>query len=195
MLQMGFLKLLYGSDMRENRDKYPCDFSKNPPYEVTSTPWLTHDEILSLKNCEDALERLYNSGRFLLTLEYLITEIGVEPFDLFFKFGNAVNGNKMSLSAYVSKLFEFFKDKCDGEILREKIVCDMLCSGCEKHMPEILKIKDPLYKKVKTKLDGNFNFAILYGKNKVFTVSQNSPRDLFNRKQGEFVGMENFIDK
>ena len=195
MLQMGFLKLLYGSDMRENRDKYPCDFGEKPPYEVTSTPWLTGDEILLLKNCEDALERLYNSGRFLLTLEYLITKIGIEPFDLFFKFGNAVNGNKMSLSAYVSKLFEFFKDKCDGEILREKIVCDMLCSGCEKHMPEILKIKDPLYKKVKTKLDGNVNYAIIYSENKVFTVSQNSSRDLFNRKQGEFIKLENFIDK
>ncbi|MBR5473344.1 MAG: B12-binding domain-containing radical SAM protein, partial [Clostridia bacterium] len=40
MLQMGFLKLLYGSDMREHTDKYPCDFSDTPPYEVTSTPWL-----------------------------------------------------------------------------------------------------------------------------------------------------------
>ena len=51
MLQMGFLKLLYGSDMRENSDKYPCEYSDKPPYEVTSTPWLTAAEILKLKNC------------------------------------------------------------------------------------------------------------------------------------------------
>ena len=31
MLQMGFLKLLYGSDMRENSDKYPCEYSDKPP--------------------------------------------------------------------------------------------------------------------------------------------------------------------
>ena len=60
MLQMGFLKLLYGADMRENNVKYPCTFKDEPPYEVTSTPWLSSQEIIMLKNCEDALDRLYN---------------------------------------------------------------------------------------------------------------------------------------
>lgn len=188
MLQMGFLKLLYGSDMRENGDKYPCEYSEKPPYEVTSTPWLAADEISMLKNCEDALERLYNSGRFLLTLEFLTEEIGIEPFDIFFNFGNAVNGNKLSLSLYTEKLFNFYKDKCDSEILREKIVCDMLCCGAEKHIPDCLKIKDPLYKKVKAvlseKLGNNFGFAILYSENKVFAVKADKKRDFFGRKQG-----------
>ncbi len=190
MLQMGFLKLLYGADMRENSDKYPCEFSNKPPYEVTSTPWLTSTEIMQLKNCEDALERLYNSGRFLLTLDYLINEIKIEPFDLFFEFGNAVSGNKLSLSLYTEKLYDFFKDKCNSEILREKIVCDMLCSGCEKHIPEALKIKDPLYKKVKAelseKLGNNFGFALLYSENKAFAVTTNEPKDLFGRKKGRY---------
>ncbi len=190
MLQMGFLKLLYGSDMRENSDKYPCEYSDKPPYEVTSTPWLTAAEILKLKNCEDALERLYNSGRFLLTLDYLINETGIEPFEVFFDFGNAVCGNKLSLSLYAEKFFTFFKDKCDRDILREKIVCDMLCSGCEKHIPEVLKIKDPLYKKVKAELSqelgNNFNFAILYKTNKIFAVTPDEPKNLFGRKKGRY---------
>ena len=190
MLQMGFLKLLYGSDMRENSDKYPCEYSDKPPYEVTSTPWLTAAEILKLKNCEDALERLYNSGRFLLTLDYLVNEIKIEPFDLFFEFGNEVCGNKLSLSLYTKKLYDFFKDKCNSEILREKIVCDMLQSGCEKHIPDTLKIKDPLYKKVKAdlseKLGNDFAFAIVYSKNKIFAVTPDEPKDLFGRKKGKY---------
>ena len=92
MLQMGFLKLLYGADMRENSEKYPCTFTPEPPYEVTSTPCLSFDEIKMLKNCEDALDRLYNSGRFLYTLEYLTNEVGIAPFDIFNDFGNAVKG-------------------------------------------------------------------------------------------------------
>ncbi len=190
MLQMGFLKLLYGSDMRENRDKYPCEYSDKPPYEVTSTPWLSSNEILKLKNCEDALERLYNSGRFLFALDYLINEMGIDPFDLFFDFGNAVCGNKLSLSLYAEKFFTFFKDKCDSEILREKIVCDMLCCGAEKHIPEALKIKDPLYKKVKAeltqKLGNNFSFVILYKTGKAFAVTSDEPKDLFGRKKGVY---------
>ena len=34
---------------------------------------LLSEEIKKLKKCEDALERLYNSGRFLFTLDYLIS--------------------------------------------------------------------------------------------------------------------------
>ncbi len=194
MLQMGFLKLLYGSDMRENSDKYPCEYSDKPPYEVTSTPWLTNQEILSLKNCEDALERLYNSGRFLLTLNYLTNEIGIEPFEVFFKFGNVVNGNKLSLSLYAEKLYDFYKEKCDKDILREKMVCDLICCGAEKHIPESLKIKDALYKKVKKylteKLGNNFSFAIIYTENKVFAVSTDESRDFWGRKKGMYFKLD-----
>ena len=190
MLQMGFLKLLYGSDMREQSDKYPCEYSDKPPYEVISTPWLTASEILKLKSCEDALERLYNSGRFLLTLDYLINEIKIEPFDLFFEFGNEVCGNKLSLSLYAEKFYKFYKDKCDAQILREKIVCDMLCSGCEKHIPDRLKINDPLYKKIKIELSkqlgNNFNFTIIYSESKIFAVTPDEPKDLLGRKKGKY---------
>ena len=195
MLQMGFLKLLYGSDMRENSEKYPCEFTDIPPYEVTSTPWLSADEIAALKNCEDALERLYNSGRFLFTLDYLINDIGIEPFDLFFEFGNAVNGNKVGLAEYAQKLYDFYKYRCDREILREKMVCDMLSSGCEKHIPNILKIKDPLYKKVKVDLskeqDDNFGFALLYKTQKLFVVRSREHIDLFGRKKGTYLDFLN----
>ena len=49
MLQMGFLKLLYGADMRTYPEKYPCKYLDKPPYEVTETPWLSSEEIIKLK--------------------------------------------------------------------------------------------------------------------------------------------------
>ncbi len=189
MLQMGFLKLLHGADMRENKEKYPCTFSAEPPYEVTSTPWLSADEIKTLKNCEDALDRLYNSGRFLLTLEYLTDEIGISPFDIFGSFGNSVNGNKMRLSDYAEKLYDFFCDKCDKEVLREKILCDLLCCSSSVQVPDVLKIKDPFYKQVKKhfieNVDKNTKVAILYSENKIFAVNQSSDKNLYNRFEGE----------
>jgi radical SAM superfamily enzyme YgiQ (UPF0313 family) len=166
MLQMGFLKLLYGADMRENREKYPCTFSAEPPYEVTSTPWLSKNEIKMLKNCEDALDRLYNSGRFLFTLEYLTEEVGISPFDLFNDFGNVVNGNRMKLCDYAEKLYNFYNTKCNKEILREKILCDLLCCSSSVQIPDALKIQDSLYKKAKKYFTENVNkhikIAILY---------------------------------
>ncbi|MBR3835463.1 MAG: DUF4080 domain-containing protein [Clostridia bacterium] len=194
MLQMGFLKLLYGAEMRENATKYPCTFTDEPPYEVTSTPWLSSDEITMLKNCEDALDRLYNSGRFLLTLGYLTDEIGISPFDVFNSFGNSVNGNKMSLSAYAESLYNFFCDKCDREVLREKILCDLLCCSSSAQIPDTLIIKDPLYKKIKKhfaeNVDKNIKFTILYSKNQVFAVDRSTEKNLYNRYEGRLYDID-----
>ena len=198
MLQLGFLKLLHGADMREDSEKYPCEFHDEPPYEVTSTPWLSSEEIQALKCCEDAVDRLYNSGRFLLTLGYLINEVGISPFDVFFGFGNAVNGNKMRLSVYAEKLYGYFGDKCDKEILREKILCDLLCCSSSVQIPEIFKIKDPLYQKVKKhfteKVDKNIKTAILYSSNQVFAVNQSKTKDLHGRFNGEFYDIDECSD-
>ncbi len=193
MLQMGFLKLLYGADMRENSGKYPCEFSTEPPYEVTSTPWLSAEEIKTLKNCEDALDRLHNSGRFLFTLNYLTEEVGISPFDIFYDFGNAVNGSKMKLCDYAQALYNFFSTKCDKQILREKILCDLLCSSSSIQIPDVLKINDPLYKKAKKYFIENKSkltkIAILYSQNKIFAVDQNAPKNLHNRFEGKFYNI------
>ncbi len=194
MLQMGFLKLLYGADMRENSEKYPCTFNDEPPYEVTSTPWLTSDEIRMLKNCEDALDRLYNSGRFLFTLDYLIDEIGITPFDLFNDFGNAVDGNKMRLSDYAENLYNFFKTKCDSEILKEKILCDLLSCSSSVQIPEVFKVINPLYKQVKKhfieNVDKNIKVAVLYKSGFVYAVNQKAEKDLHGRYKGDFYSID-----
>ena len=197
MLQMGFLKLLYGADMRENTEKYPCSFNDEPPYEVISTPWLSSDEIRMLKNCEDALDRLYNSGRFLFTLDYLTEEAGIPPFEIFCDFGNSVNGSKMRLSDYAEKFYNFFCNKCDKEVLREKILCDLLCCSSSVQVPDSLKIKDPLYKKLKKhfieNVDKNIKIVILYPENQVFAVNRNKEKNLHNRYEGEFCDIDELI--
>jgi len=196
MLQMGFLKLLYGAEMRENSEKYPCTFKDEPPYEVTSTPCLSAEEIKMLRNCEDTLDRLYNSGRFLFTLDYLTEEVGISPFDIFNDFGNSVNGNKMRLSDYAEKLYNFFSTECDKEILREKILCDLLCCSSSVQIPEVLKVQDPLYKKAKKYFTENGNkfvkIAILYTKNQIFAVDQSRPKNLHNRYEGKFYSIDEF---
>ena len=197
MLQLGFLKLLHGADMRENRENYPCTFADTPPYEVTSTPWLSPDEIKMLKNCEDAVDRLYNSGRFLFTLDYLTDEVGISPFDLFSDFGNSVTGSKMRLSDYAENLYNFFSDSCDKEILREKILCDLLCCSSSVQIPEIFKIKDPIHKKIKRyfteNVDKRIKIAILYSSNQVFTVNHGKEKNLHNRYEGKLYSVDEFF--
>jgi hypothetical protein len=75
--------------------------------------------------------------------------VGISPFDLFNDFGNAIDGNKIRLCDYAEKLYNFFADKCNKEILREKILCDLLSCSSSVQIPEIVKRKDTLYKKIK----------------------------------------------
>ncbi len=196
MLQMGFLKLLYGTEMRENTEKYPCEFSKNPPYEVTKTPWLSELEILQLKKCEDALKRLYNSGRFLYTLGYLINSCGYTPFELFMEFGNAVDGSNMTLSNYTETVYNYFSEFVDKDVLREKTLCDLLSSSYSAPIPKSLLIKDKHFKKIKKhfvqKMEGRTKIAILYKSNLVYVVNENNEKDLHGRHKGEFFELTQF---
>lgn len=198
MLQMGFLKLLYGAEMRENTEKYPCEFNATPPYEVTSTPWLSEKEIRELKRCEDALDRMYNSGRFIFTLEYLLAECGFTPFKLFYSFGNAVDGSRMSLSDYAMHIYSYFEPFSDSERLREVLLCDLLCCSSALQIPESLKRKHPQYKKIKNSFSGKpgemNKIAILSKSRKVFVVNQKSKKDFTGRYEYKFFNLDEFAD-
>ena len=73
-LQLGFLKVLKGSQMEKEAGQYKILYKEREPYEVLSTNWLSFGEILKLKMVESMVEVYYNSGQFQYTLSYL------EPF-------------------------------------------------------------------------------------------------------------------
>ena len=70
-LQLGFLKVLKGSNMMEMCREYDIVYKTQEPYEVLSTKWLDYDHVLKLKTVENMVEVYYNSGQFQNTLEYL----------------------------------------------------------------------------------------------------------------------------
>ncbi len=183
-LQMGFLKLLHGAPMRESPSEYPCEFSKLPPYEVTSTPWLSREEIIKLKFTEDALERLSNSGRFKNTLNYLVSTLHCDPFTLFWNFGNAYTENaNISLNDYFQLVYSFFSvyEETDRVLLKDMLVLDKLLSDPSGYLPKALQTPDPRLKMIKAKLNkvyGNkgkkLGIAILYsGQEKILCVDYN----------------------
>ncbi len=198
MLQMGFLKLLHGAEMREKPEAHPCTFTDEPPYEVTSTAWLSAKEIGVLKKCEDALDRLYNSGRFLYSLAYLTEEVGISPFDLFCEFGNAVDGNGMSLTAYTERFYAFFSDRCDKDVLRDAIVCDLLCCASSTQTPADFQNRDAFYKRAKSyftqKAGVTVKLAVLPATRQVFVVDPTKGKNLHNRYEGAFYGHEEVQD-
>ena len=70
-LQLGFLKVLKGSDIEKKAAEYEIQYTAFPPYEVLSTKWLSYQDVCHLKQIEEVLEIYYNSGQFCNSLEYL----------------------------------------------------------------------------------------------------------------------------
>ena len=68
-LQLGFLKVLKGSYMKEQEEAYGLVCKSRPPYEVLKTRWLSYEDILCLKGVEEMVEVYYNSRQFTHTVE------------------------------------------------------------------------------------------------------------------------------
>ena len=70
-LQLGFLKVLKGSEMWERAEEYGIRFMGRPPYEVLCTRWLSYEDLRRLKAIEEMVEVYYNSGQFSHTMAFL----------------------------------------------------------------------------------------------------------------------------
>ncbi len=70
-LQLGFLKVLKGSEMCERVEEYGICYRDKAPYEVLYTKWLSFEDILQLKQIEEMVELYYNSNQFVYTLRFM----------------------------------------------------------------------------------------------------------------------------
>ncbi len=82
MLQLGFLKLLYGTKLREKADKYGYVASKKAPYTVLRSNWMSFEELSLLGEIADILDRYREGGGFEASLEYALSGIA-SPFDFY----------------------------------------------------------------------------------------------------------------
>lgn len=98
-LQLGFLKVLKGSYMAENKNAYGLVYKSNPPYEVLYTDWLSYQDVLTLKMVEEMVEVYYNSGQFSYTLRQLEKEFD-SAFDLYLNLGNYYQKHELHLMSH-----------------------------------------------------------------------------------------------
>lgn len=77
--QLGFLKFLRGSALKQKKEQYGYLFRNYPPYEVISSNCISAEELLKIKDIETCTDLFYNSGRFGLTLRILFDSLG-DPF-------------------------------------------------------------------------------------------------------------------
>jgi radical SAM superfamily enzyme YgiQ (UPF0313 family) len=139
-LQLGFLKMLHGSALRENEKSIV--YSAKPPYEIISSPWMSGADLEILKRTENALQNTHNKGRFLTAIHYVLSASKLRPFALYRLMGEAVPKNGMSLEDYAKQLYDFCI-KLSGvkpDVLLSHMICDWMGMVKGVNMPIFMKI-------------------------------------------------------
>lgn len=70
-LQLGFLKVLPGTQMEKYAKQNGWKWMENPVYETFSTPYLSYEDMLFLKDMEILVDAFWNSKKFVHFMSYV----------------------------------------------------------------------------------------------------------------------------
>lgn len=145
-LQLGFLKLLKGSELRENEELYGYKFLDKAPYEILENNYIKYGEILKLKIIEDLVEKYANELYFEKSLNYIISNFFKSTFDFFESFAEYWEENHLDEEAHSRvKLYKILLEFCISKIgkynnlFREIIKFDFIYNSKSPNIPEFLK--------------------------------------------------------
>lgn len=116
MIQLGFLKILSGTEIYTQLETFGYKYTSFPPYEVISNNDITYEELLKLKDVETVLDFYYNSGDFTKSVNYLINNFYSSPFEFYLDIANFFEKNghfKVSHKklAIFNFLIDFYKER------------------------------------------------------------------------------------
>jgi anaerobic magnesium-protoporphyrin IX monomethyl ester cyclase len=125
-LQLGFLKFLKGTPMRD-KEQHGFVFDPEPPYQLIESKYLSQNELAEIVKLEHALEVYWNKKRAIQTLRYVTQNYSVFDFllGLGVFFGQKLDYHKYNLTDIYDVLLEFAdKNYPDDEILKQFIALD-----------------------------------------------------------------------
>ncbi|MHC1683658.1 MAG: B12-binding domain-containing radical SAM protein [Clostridiaceae bacterium] len=144
MIQIGFLKLLKGSLMRDEMDKWGIESSPYAPYEILKSRDISYEEILKLKRVDFAVDKYHNSGKFNTIIKYFEKQYK-EPFDFYYDLGaffkeKGYFDRNLSSAEFYKVFLDFNIEvlKNSNDILVEIIKFDYLCFNKKRYLPPFL---------------------------------------------------------
>lgn len=144
-IQLGFLKLLKGSSMIEEAEKWGIVYSPYAPYEIIRSKDISYEELLLLKKVEAMVDKYYNSCKFNNVIKFFLN-IYEKPFDFYYDlamFFEEKGNFKRSIGnvEYYKILLDFYLEKIGGEdkgLFKEVLKFDYLCFNKKRWLPDFL---------------------------------------------------------
>ena len=126
-LQMGFLKFLKGTPVREKYEQHGFLFDPEPPYQIIESNYLSREELARLEVVENALEIYWNKPRMPRTLKYVTAQYSIFDFllGLGVCFGERYDFHQYSLADVYERILYFVRNHYpQDQVLLELIEVD-----------------------------------------------------------------------
>ncbi len=145
-LQLGFLKFLKGTPVRDKYEKYGYVFDPIAPYQIIRSNYLSEQELADITKLEHALEIYWNKKRLSNTLIYITTHFSI--FDFLLGLGKYFESRSSFFSYTAMDIYnianDFVKENYpDNLIIQELLAIDYYLQHkikpAEKFIPEIAK--------------------------------------------------------
>ncbi|MBI2722738.1 MAG: DUF4080 domain-containing protein [Bacteroidetes bacterium] len=136
-LQLGFLKFLKGTPMRD-KAQHEFIFDPLPPYQLIESKYLSKVQLAQIVQLEHALEIYWNKKRTFNTLKYVTAKYGSFDFllGLGIYFGTIRDYHKFSLADIYNIIYQFAEINYPGDmILKELITVDYYLQSKVKPKP------------------------------------------------------------
>ncbi|MCW3105346.1 MAG: cobalamin-binding protein [Bacteroidetes bacterium] len=181
-LQLGFLKFLKGTPVREKYAQHGYVFDPNPPYQIIESNYLSKDQLAQIVMLEEALEIYWNKKRAVNTLKYITAQYSIFDFMLGLgkHFGARHDFHKHGIIDVYESIYTFAeKNFPDDLILRQLITIDYYLQAKAKPKPlfieeippdekgrivEQLSLDHPKSRFVMLPLSFDFNLFVKEGK-------------------------------
>ena len=125
-LQLGFLKFLKGTPVREKYENYGYVFDPEPPYQIIKSDFMSVSDIHKVTLLEKALEIYWNKKRACNTLRYVAEHYSI--FDFLMGLGHAFDAqyvfHKHTLNQTYQAIFDYCKQNYQDRILIELLATD-----------------------------------------------------------------------
>ena len=123
-LQLGFLKMLRGTSLRRDADDYGYTYQSYSPYEMIENKWLSAKDVENIHIAEDMLEKYWNSGRFVRTMNKVMDEQS-SPFYFFYHLGVFYKDHGYKKMGYqLDELFYYLDSYLQREDFHELLILD-----------------------------------------------------------------------
>jgi anaerobic magnesium-protoporphyrin IX monomethyl ester cyclase len=89
-IQVGILKLLYGTRLRDEADTYGYTYLEKAPYTVRSSLWMSVEDMDAVEIVASAVEKTYNSQKIRETLGIWVSQYDLNAYDLLHRIGEGI---------------------------------------------------------------------------------------------------------